>query len=214
MSKLILYIHGMGGGASSRIPAILKDVFSKRGEADICVEVKTYDFDPEAASLQISSWVKESSPSLIIGESLGAVHAIKVRGLPHILVSPSLGAPLRLSCLSPFLLIPGFRSLMNFIYKAKDGERQKMDFRFKVLRKYFRHGKEAMKNTPYNGSGDRFFAFFGTKDHYRRTGVVSLRTYRKYFGDSFELYEGSHFMEENFIYEKLVPKIIETLGRS
>ena len=39
-----------------------------------------------------------------------------------------------------------------------------------------------------------------------------MRAYIKYFGNSYQLYEGTHFMEENFIYEKLVPKIIYVLG--
>ena len=212
MSRTILYIHGMGGGADSRIPSILQNIFAEQQEAKIHLIVKTYSFDPEEAAAQIGGWVKDLAPNLIIGESLGAIHAIRVKGLPHILISPSLGAPKYLSGLAPLALLPGVPVLMNQIYKPMEGERQKLVFKFKVLRKYCRHRKEALKNVPANGSLDSFFAFFGTKDHYRRYGVVSLKAYRKYFGESFELYEGTHYMEEEFIYEKLVPKIAEILG--
>lgn len=213
MGRTILYIHGMGGGSDSRIPSILQNIFAEQKDAQIYLIVKTYSFDPEKAAAQIEGWVKKLSPDLIIGESLGAIHAIRVKGFPHILISPSLGAPKYLSALAPLALLPGVPALMKKIYRPTDGERQKLVFKFKVLRKYCRHRKEALKNVPANGGQDSFFAFFGTKDHYRRSGIVSLRAYRKYFGESFELYEGTHYMEEEFIYAKLIPKIFETLGK-
>ncbi len=83
----VLYIHGMGGGGDSRIPSILNDSLSSMG---IRVIVRTYDFDPDIAQDQISSWADELKPELVIGESLGAVHAIRIKGVPHILISPEL----------------------------------------------------------------------------------------------------------------------------
>ena len=56
-----------------------------------------------------------------------------------------------------------------------------------------------------------FLAFFGVHDHYRKSGVVSLRTWKKYFGNTFIMYEGTHFMEEEFIYSILVPEILKVL---
>ena len=87
--KTILYIHGMGGGGDSRIPSILRECLAAEG---LDVVVRTYDFDPEIAAGQIEVWVKELKPLLIIGESLGSIHAIRIKGLPHILISPSLNA--------------------------------------------------------------------------------------------------------------------------
>ena len=49
-------------------------------------------------------------------------------------------------------------------------------------------------------------------DHYRRSGIVSIRTYRKYFGDSYSVYDGTHFMEEEFVLSMLAPKIIGTVA--
>ena len=212
--KNILYIHGMGGGGDSRIPAVLKDCFSRYDPSGmkIRVTVRTYSFDPEAAVLQINAWIDEIRPDLIIGESLGAIHAIRIQGLPHILVSPSLGGPKYLGYMAFLSLIPGINRIMKRIYPRKDGDRQDMDFSFKILRKYRLHRKNAIANSPSKGGKDFFFAFFGKKDHYRKTGVVSLRAYRKYFGDTYQIYDGTHFMEEEFIYKQLVQKIIETLG--
>lgn len=207
MKTKVLYIHGMGGGGDSRIPAILK---SSLTEADVVV--RTYDFDPEKAAEQIGEWVEELKPSLIVGESLGAIQAIRIKGLPHILVSPSLNAPLYLGNLSFLALIPGVTWLFDRIYKPKEGDRQKLHFTYDVLKKYRQHRKAALANSSHSGSKDYFYAFFGTKDHYRRTGVVSIRTWKKYFGDHFEIYEGTHFMEEEHVLTRLVPKILNVLN--
>lgn len=207
MKTKVLYIHGMGGGGDSRIPAILK---SSLTEAEVVV--RTYDFDPEKAADQIGEWVEELKPSLIVGESLGAIQAIRIKGLPHILVSPSLNAPLYLGNLSFLALIPGVTWLFDRIYKPKEGDRQKLHFTYDVLKKYRQHRKAALANSSRSGSKDYFYAFFGTKDHYRRTGVVSIRTWKKYFGDHFEIYEGTHFMEEEHVLTRLVPKILNMLN--
>lgn len=209
MKRKVLYIHGMGGGGDSRIPAILKSSLT-----EVDVVVRTYDFDPEKAARQIREWIEELKPSLIVGESLGAIQAIRVKGLPHLLVSPSLNAPLYLGYLSFLALIPGVTRMLDRIYKPKDGDRQRLHFTYDILKKYRQHRREAMANSVISGSTDYFYAFFGTKDHYRRTGVVSIRTWRRYFGDDYEIYDGTHFMEEEHVLTRLVPKILNVLSDS
>lgn len=207
MKKKVLYIHGMGGGADSRIPSILKNAMPQ-----IQVTVRTYDFDPEIAAGQIHAWVLEIKPDLVVGESLGAIQTLRIKGIPHILVSPSLNAPLYLGHLAWLALVPGMTWMFDRIYKPKDGDRQKLHFTFPVLRKYLDHRRKAIRNTPLSGNSDYFYAFFGTRDHYRRTGVVSIRTWKKYFGDTFEIYDGTHFMEEEHVLRRLVPKILNMLN--
>jgi hypothetical protein len=202
----VLYIHGMGGGGDSRIPSILCDAFA---DENIDIIVRTYDFDPEVAQAQIESWLEEIRPSLVIGESLGTIHAIKIAGIPHLLISPSLNAPLYLGYLSWLALVPGVTWLLDRIYKPKDGDRQKLHFKFLTLKKYLRHRREALANSIAAGSQDYFHAFIGTRDHYRKSGIVSIRTWKKYFGETYTLYEGTHFTEEEFIWSLVVPKIRE-----
>lgn len=202
--KCILYIHGMGGGGDSRIPSILQGAME-----DVDVVVRTYDFDPEVAAGQIEAWVEELRPSLVMGESLGSIHAVRIKGLPHILISPSLNAPLYLGGLSWLALIPGVTWLFDRIYKPKEGDRQRLHFTFGTLRKYLHHRRMAMQNTTRSGSPDSFHAFIGTKDHYRRSGIVSLRTWKKHFGETYTVYEGTHFTEEEYILSLVVPKIRE-----
>ena len=207
MKGKVLYIHGMGGGSDRRIPSILKSAMP-----DVSITVRTYDFDPEIAAGQISSWISEVSPDLVVGESLGAIQTLRVKGLPHLLVSPSLNAPLYLGNLAWVALIPGMTQLFDRVYKPREGDRQKLHFIYSVLKKYRQHRRLAIANSTKCGSPDYFYAFFGTDDHYRRTGVVSIRTWRKYFGDSFEIYEGTHFMEEEHVLRSLVPKIYKVLS--
>jgi len=203
----VLYIHGMGGGADSRIPSILREALRSYG---IEVIVRTYDFDPEVASEQINAWVYELSPSLVIGESLGSLHAMRVKDVPHLFVSPSLNAPLYFSILAWLVLIPGVTALFDRIYRPREGDRQPLHFTFRTLRKYAAHRASAVSSL--SGSDESHLAFFGTRDHYRRTGIVSIRTWKKHFGQSFEVYDGTHFMEEEHVLSMLVPSILNVLG--
>lgn len=206
--KTILYVHGMGGGAESRIPSILKDILGP----EYSIVIRTYDFDPEVASEQLASWAAEVSPDLVIGESMGAIHAVALRGYPHLFVSPSLNAPVFFRALASLAWIPGVTRFFDWYYHPKPGDRQALHFARKTLLKWPGIREKALLNTPLNGSEDYFYAFFGTRDKFRRSGVVLIRTWRKYFGEgSWTVYDGSHFMEEEYIRSLLVPKILSLL---
>lgn len=198
----------MGGGADSRIPSILSEELKEYG---IVVVVRTYSFDPEEATFQIAQWVDEVEPSLVIGESLGALHALRIKGVPHLFVSPALNASAYFRLLSCLTWIPGVTRLFDKIYKPREGDRQPLHFTRSVLSKYRLHRKQALSNSTLYGSTDLFYAFFGTGDHYRKSGVVSIRTWKKYFGNTFSIYDGTHFMEEEFVRTILVDKILMVL---
>lgn len=207
--KTILYIHGMGGGADSRIPSILADAL----DGMVRVYVRTYDFDPEIASGQIASWMDEVKPDLVIGESLGSLHAMRIgTGVPVLFVSPALNAPLYFELMAWLCLIPGMTLLFDRIYRPREGDRQRLHFTFRTLRKYRPHRKAALASAMSRGDDDVFLAFFGTSDHYRKSGVVSLKSWKKYFGNTFKVYEGTHFMEDEPISEFLIPSISNILG--
>ena len=206
--KTILYVHGMGGGAESRIPSILKDILGP----EYSIVIRTYDFDPEVASEQLARWAAEVSPDLVIGESMGAIHAVALRGYPHLFVSPSLNTPVFFRALASLAWIPGVTRFFDWYYHPKPGDRQALHFARKTLLKWPGIREKALLNTPLNGSEDYFYAFFGTRDKFRRSGVVLIRTWRKYFGEgSWTVYDGSHFMEEEYIRSLLVPKILSLL---
>ena len=72
--RIILYIHGMGGGGDSRIPSILKDCLADALPAGfpckVQVVVRTYDFDPE----------------IFFGWGIPAYHAVSadaLKGIPE-----------------------------------------------------------------------------------------------------------------------------------
>lgn len=202
----ILYIHGMGGGGDSRIPNYLD---ARLREEGIRVVVRTYDFDPPRGAAEIAAWVEELRPALLIGESLGAIQALRITGIPQLFVSPALGAPDLLYRFAWLTLLPGGSALLHHKYPVKAGDRQKLRFRFGPMRRYKAHWEaaKAAARTP----GYRF-AFFGRHDHFMKPGVVRIDTWREMFGDSFQLYEGTHFMEEEFIDSLLIPRIRSVLG--
>ena len=205
--KTILYIHGMGGGTNSRIPCLLNTLLASR---DIRVVVRTYDFDPELGRQQIASWVEELQPELVIGESLGAVQALRIQGRPHLFVSPSLGAPAVMRRMSWLTLFALGRWALHRHFPVKEGDRQPLKFRWPVMRKYKAHEAAAISAIEPDGY---YYAFFGKYDHYKRSGVVREDLWIRHFGpDSFTEYEGTHFMEEEYVESLLVPKILEVMG--
>lgn len=201
LSKTLLYIHGMGGGVASRIPSILS-----ANMPDISVVIRTYDFNPSIAWEQIRSWYDEVHPDIVVGESMGANFAVRLEGVPIVLVSPAFGVPGRLAALAPAACIPFVAEAAERKY-AREGSdgRQKIHFDPSAMREW-RHFSDlrTLRTHP--------FAFFGKRDHYRRSGIVSLRRYEKFFGaDSYAEYDGTHYMEENFILSLLIPKIREVV---
>ena len=208
--KTVLYIHGMGGGGDSRIPRLLAEIFEG---TEIRVIVRTYSFDPEAGAEQIAGWVHEVRPRLVIGESLGAIQALRVEGVPHLFVSPSLGAPALLYKLRPVSFFAIGRWYLHHRFPVKEGDRQPLLFTPKVLAKYRDHEKKALEAARRDlAEGRPFFAFFGTMDHYKRSGVVQVGLWENLFGKTYQEYEGSHFMEEEYVRSLLVPKIVEFIS--
>lgn len=185
----------MRGGEDSRIPAIMAEKF------DVCI--RTYDFDPEIAHGQIAGWIGEFRPDVVIGESLGATHALAVEDLPVLLVSPALNVGKLFSALAWVSRIPGVRPFLEWRYKPKSERRQKVRFEYGLLRKW-----EHYRNIALNTEHKEIHAFFGKRDSYRRSGIVSIKTYSKRYGDTYTLYDGTHYMEEEFIESLLVPAIL------
>ena len=209
----ILYIHGMGGGVDSRIPSILNEHINEYvHDPDIRIDivVRTYDIDPYIAERQISSWREELRPQLVIGESLGSLHAILQRGVPHLFVSPAIGAARWMAAAS---WMPGASWVMHRIFKPVPGERQVLDFSHKVLSHYRGMWRKLLACTTLHVSKDYFFAFFGTEDRYMKSGIVNVRKWAGLFGsDSYATYKGTHYMEEEYLHSMLIPKILEVLG--
>ena len=205
--KKILYIHGMGGGSDSRIPSILNDALT-----DVDVVCRTYSFDPEVASGQIASWMDELKPDLVIGESLGSLHALRQNNVPLLLISPALNASVYFELLAWLTLIPGVTWIFDRIYRPREGDRQPLHFTFRTLRKYRKHRKLALRTSSDAEVSGRVHAFIGTRDHYLKSGVVSIKTWEKHFGKTFTLYDGTHFTEEEHIYALVIPEVVNILN--
>lgn len=202
----------MGGGRDSRIPSILNGWFQSE-RPDVRIVIRTYSFDPGEAAEQIDSWYDELHPSLVIGESMGANHALallsrksgdKTAAFPLLLVSPALGGPKYMYRLAFLTKVPGIPALFEWIYKPKPGDRQEIFFRYGSLRKWKTIIRQASDAVSFRKS---IQAFFGTEDHYRKSGIVSVRSWRNRYGEC-HIYDGTHFMEEDNIQKMLIPAIL------
>ena len=198
----------MGGGADSRIPSILREHFEAASD-DMEVVCRTYDFDPEIAHAQIQGWLEELNPSLVIGESLGSLHALRVRDLPLLFVSPALNVPFYFGLLSYLVRVPGVTRYFDNLFRPKEGDRQPLHFVSRTLEKYKAHGREALRTDGLEGRYVQ--AYFGMHDHYRKSGVVSVRKWKRLFGESFRMYDGTHFMENEYVESMLIPDIYNLL---
>lgn len=196
----------MGGGGDSRIPNCLQSLLDPQKYQ---VVIRTYDFDPPIGRSQIEAWVRELSPDLVIGESLGAIQALRVKGIPHLFVSPALGAPAQLVKFAPLARFALGRWYLHHHYPVKEGDRQLLKFRYDVMMRYREHEAAALAAI---GPDEYYYAFFGTEDHFMRSGVVQVSLWEKYFGNTYTMYEGTHFMEEEYLKSLLVPKILEVLS--
>ena len=210
----ILYLHGMGGGTASRIPNYLGEFLP-----DGRIVIRTYDFNPAVAHGQIVGWFDEVKPDIVIGESLGATHALALDGIPEILISPALNAGVYFSVFSLFTLIPGVPWLIGRAFKPHgDSGRQIMTFNFRNTWKWM-HFRRLARRVSRRSSMPHF-AFIGDVDGYRKTGIVSVRTWRRWFGnDTYRIVPGNHIMKHGhgpddseriaFVKDKLIPKILE-----
>lgn len=196
----------MGGGGDSRIPNCLQSLLDPQKYQ---VVIRTYDFDPPIGRSQIEAWVRELNPDLVIGESLGAIQALRVKGIPHLFVSPALGAPAQLVKFAPLARFALGRWYLHHHYPVKEGDRQPLKFRYDVMMRYREHEAAALAAI---GPDEYYYAFFGTEDHFMRSGVVQVSLWEKYFGNTYTMYEGTHFMEEEYLKSLLVPKILEVLS--
>ena len=174
----ILYLHGMGGGSTSRMPSRLRQVlsnmhFTKDGDpCKLNVVCKTYDFDPEVATNQIAGWVETYQPVLVMSESMGAIHALGIRGVPHIYISPALnydrGAEF-------FLPLVSLGNMIGYTYTKQRGtKRQEIRGDHELVAKFkpmIQSYKEAILSGP---QCDSSYAYFGSRDGYMMTGIVSI----------------------------------------
>lgn len=194
----------MGGGTTSRIPALLDAALPD----DVKLVVPVYDFDPEKGEQQVRSYIEEYKPDIVVAESLGANHAVLNVSVPLLLVSPALGAPRLFYRLAILSKIPGMTPLFDYIYRPRYEGRQDVHFEYSIMRKWKSYA-ERVKDV----SLDNVHAFIGLKDKKMRSGVVSLKGWKKQFGeDTLTCYKGGHYMEEEFIHSLLVPAILESLG--
>ena len=174
--------------------------------------------------------MEELHPQLILGESLGSIQALRVGGLPHLFVSPSLGAPPLLYKLKGVCRFSLGRWYMHHRFPVKEGDRQPLLFTPEVLSKYMKHWETAMEQVRKDKAAARAcyekaleldprfdmalynigatWGYGKEKDYAKARELMQ----RDLFGDTYQEYEGTHFMEEEYVYSLLIPKLQEMLA--
>lgn len=184
---------------------------TKDGEpCTLHVICETYDFDPDVATRQIGQWVETYQPVMVISESMGAIHALGIQGMPHIYLSPALNYDRGVKMAMPLVAIG---EMMGIYYNKQRGRNNQLIHgdtqllaRFQPMIQSY---KEAIRRNP---NPDASYAYFGNKDEFRRAGIVSIKEYERLFGSSYETYEGGHVLDVKHAKDVLVPKIVEMLG--
>ena len=212
----ILFLHGMGGGGTTKMPKKLNQVLSKMNltkDGEPCtlhVICETYDFDPEVATRQIGQWVETYQPVMVISESMGAIHALGIQGIPHIYLSPALNYDRGVKMAMPLVAI--CEKMGIHYHKQRGRNNQLIHGDTELLARFqpmIQSYKEAIRRNP---NPDASYAYFGKKDEFRRAGIVSIKEYKSLFGNSYEVYEGRHVLDVSNAERVLVPKIVEMLG--
>ncbi|MBO7587520.1 MAG: hypothetical protein J6T13_10160 [Bacteroidales bacterium] len=216
MQLNILFLHGMGGGANSPVPRTLRQAlsnkqFTKDGEpCSLQVISETYDYDPEVATQQIARLKETYQPSLVISESMGAIHALGIQGIPHIYISPALNYDRATTIAGPFIALG---NSLGFHYRTQRGaNRQQVRGDHELLARFrpmIQSYKEAVLSSQQR---DPSFAFFGKSDEFKWLGIVSIEEYERLFGKTYEVHDGGHVFGTKNVRPKLIPKIVEMLG--
>ena len=214
----ILFLHGMGGSGNSYIPRCLKKKlanmhFTKNGEPqELNVICRTYKYDPDAATKQITKLVETFNPVLVIGESMGAIHALGIRGIPHIYLSPALNYDKGVDF---FLPLVELGSKFGFTYRKQRGKRRQEIVGDPGLLSKFKPMLESYKQAILDNPRDPSYAYFGTNDPFKVGDIVRIEEYKRLYGDSgdnYEEFDGGHVLDVSRLDDTLVPKIVEMLG--
>lgn len=211
-TKTILYLHGMGGGPECGIAVGLNKYFENKvfkdgsgEELHIHVEAPLYSFDPELANAQISQLVEKARPDLVVAMSLGTYHALHIKGMPHIYISPALGAADALYKAGKELESnPVSRMMAERNYGSAPIEgRQRIIPEYKILKGY----KILDTRLPKIDHTEKMFGFFGSNDSYRPMNVVSTKLWEGLFNNTnYKIVEGA---DHNFTNYDVMPEVIE-----
>ena len=184
--------------------------FTKDGNpCSLQVICETYDFDPEVASEQIAQWRETYHPDLVIGESMGAIHALGIQGIPHIYISHALNYDRATTFAQPLIAISN--SLGYHYRNQHSANRQEIRGDHELLAKFSPLIKKYKEDILNSEQRDSSFAFFGKEDKFILLGIVSIKEYERLFGASYEVHDGGHLFGVKNVKPKLIPKIVEML---
>lgn len=191
--KKLLYIHGFGSSAQSGTVKMLRNKLYPHG---IQVVAQDVPFMPSQALPSLLQFVEQEQPEVILGTSMGAMYAERMRGYKRILVNPSF-------VMSESCKHLGFGK-KEWMAPRADGE--KYFTVTKALIDDFKQLETTLWKDITEEDKQLVWGFFGTKDK-----TVNFQdAFKHYYGsEHFITFDGEHRLNDNILTKIILPKILE-----
>ena len=203
--KKILFAHGFASSGASGTVMTLRQMLYHSAASDAGDEVRVIAPDlpvmPLEAMEMLRQLAADEQPDLILGTSMGALYAEKLRGFRRILVNPSFQMAR--------LLTFGGMGRREFRNKRADGAH---DFKVdkEMIAQFRTLEKESFKGIDAEEKG-RVWGLFGDKDK----KVNHQKDFIKHYGrEHFIVFDGEHFLNDKVLSRSVLPVVRQVLGLS
>lgn len=192
--KKILYIHGLGGGANSRTPRILKEHLDRKEYEVVNPELPV---DPRKGFLQAVFEVLTYKPDLVIASSLGGFYALRINGpWKTLVINPAMGS-------DDDIKVFGLGTY-EFNSTRADGLKS-----FEIDEDFLKKLDDLRTSHIENQDPERVYGIFGTKDELF-SHIEDFR--RDYKEENMKILPGEkHSLSEEAIINEVIPLVKELL---
>ena len=199
MAKKIIYFHGFSSAGSTGTAVNLRGyLYESYGVHVLSPDIPVM---PAEGLAFLQGFVKQESPDLIIGTSMGAMYAELMHGYPRICVNPALH-------MAKLLTFNHLNKNVDFQNPRQDGA-----VSFKVDKQMVDEFKKietslSLKNiTP--AEKKLVWGIFGKNDKIVNCQADFIKAYGR---DHFRIVEGEHSLTQTMLKRDVLPLILEILG--
>ena len=201
MTKKIIYFHGFSSAGSTGTAVNLRGyLYESYGVHVISPDIPVM---PSEGLVFLENLVRQESPDLIIGTSMGAMYAELMKGYDRICVNPSFH-------MAKLLTFHHLNKNVDFQNPRQDGA-----VSFKVDKQMVAEFKDietrlSLKNITAEDK-KRVWGIFGKNDKTVNCQAEFLKAYGR---DHFRVVDGEHSLTQTVLKRDVLPLILEILGLS